>query len=241
MDTIRLGRQVRALRRRRGWRQEDLGRAARVSRTLVWRIESGRGDEVALRQLEGVARAMSARLDLFLSWQGEGLDRLLDADHAALVERVATELRRLGWDTVVEASFNIRGERGSVDVLAFYPGTGTVLIVEVKSVVPDIQATLHVLDRKTRLATTIAAGHGWSSTSVGRILVLGEGRTTRRRVATHETIFASSFPHRSATVKRWLASPTPGERFSGLWFLANARQVSARQRVGRHRGRSTGT
>lgn len=156
MDTVRFGRQVRALRRRRGWRQVDLARSARTSRTSISRVELGHADEVTVRALNAIAGALSARLDLRLSWNGEGLDRLLDADHAALVEEVARALRALEWSVKVEVSFNIRGERGSIDVLAFHPGTGVVLVVEVKSVVPDVQATLHVLDRKSRLALEIA-------------------------------------------------------------------------------------
>ena len=143
---------------------------------MVWRMEAGRADDVTLRQVDAVVRALSARLELHVSWQGEGLDRLLDADHATLVEAVATELRSLGWDVAVEVSFNIRGERGSIDLLAYHPSTETVLVVEVKSVVPDLQATLVVLDRKGRLAPEIAGsaagGHArragsWSSRTAG--------------------------------------------------------------------------
>lgn len=198
---------------------------------MVWRIEAGRADELTLRQIDSIVRALSARLDLHVSWQGEGLDRLLDADHASLVDAVAAELRALGWDVVVESTFNIRGERGSIDVLGFHPSSGTVVVIEVKSVVPDLQATMLVLDRKTRLARDIARRYGWTARGVGRVLVVADGRTTRRRVAAHEATFTSAFPERTVAVRRWLRSPDPGRPFSGLWFLADARRVSARQRV----------
>jgi transcriptional regulator with XRE-family HTH domain len=185
MDPVRLGRQVRALRRRRRWRQEDLATTAKTSRTMVWRLEAGRGDELTLRQVDAVVRALSARLDLYVSWNGEALDRLLDADHALLVDLVAAELRSLGWEVAVETTFNIRGERGSIDVLGYHAPTGTVVVIEVKSVMPDVQATLLVLDRKTRLAREIARQVGWTPRAVGRMLVVGDGRTTRRRVASH--------------------------------------------------------
>ena len=188
---------------------------------MVWRMEAGRADDVTLRQVDAVVRALSARLELHVSWQGEGLDRLLDADHATLVEAVATELRSLGWDVAVEVSFNIRGERGSIDLLAYHPSTETVLVVEVKSVVPDLQATLVVLDRKGRLAPEIAGS--------------AAGGTTRRRVAEHEAVFASALPNRTVATKRWLRGPTAGVPFAGMWFLAIAREVSARQRVATRR------
>jgi hypothetical protein len=215
----------------------DLAAAAGTSRTMVWRLEVGRGDELTLRLVDAIVRAVSARLDLHLSWNGEALDRLLDADHASLVDAVATELRSLGWEVVVEATFNIRGERGSIDVLAFHPPSGTVLVIEVKSVVPDVQATLLVIDRKTRLAREIARQRGWPVRGVGRVLVLAEGRTTRRRVAAHDVTFATAFPDRTAAVRRWIRAPDPSRPFSGLWFLADARRVSARQRVRAHASR----
>ena len=34
---------------------------------MVWRLEAGRGDELTLRQVDAVVRALSARLDLYLS------------------------------------------------------------------------------------------------------------------------------------------------------------------------------
>jgi transcriptional regulator with XRE-family HTH domain len=231
MDTVRFGRQVRALRRRRGWRQIDLSATARLSRARISRVELGRADEATLASLDAIAKALGARLNLSLSWNGEALDRLLDADHAELVEIVAYTLRGLSWDVAVEVSFNIRGERGSIDVLAFHAETGTVLVVEVKSVVPDLQATVFTLDRKTRLALEIARDRGWIGWGVGRILVVADTRTSRRRVAEHAATFDSAFPSRTVAVTRWLRRPVASRPFSGLWFLATDRVVSARQRM----------
>jgi len=231
MDPVRLGRQTRALRRRRRWRQSDLAISARVSRARVGRLERGHAEELTLATLDAIARALGARLNVTLTWNGEALDRLLDTDHAAIVELVASTLRRLGWEVAAEVSFNIRGEWGSIDVLAFHPSTGVVLVVEVKTAIPDLQAMLFSLDRKTRLALEIAAERGWRGRAVGRILVAADGRTTRRRVAEHATTFDAAFPSRTVDVRRWLHRPDPGRPFSGLWFLANDRSASARQRM----------
>jgi transcriptional regulator with XRE-family HTH domain len=233
MDTVRFGRQARALRRRRGWRQIDLAVVARMSRGRVSRIELGHADEMTLVTLDAVARALGARLNLNMTWNGEALDRLLDADHAALVDVVASTLRSVEWEVAIEVSFSIGGERGSIDVLAFHPATRVVLVIEVKSVVADLQATVFTLDRKTRLGLEIARGRGWRGLAVARILVVADSRTARRRVAEHAATFDAAFPARSVVVKRWLRRPDPSRAFSGLWFLANDRGVSARQRVSR--------
>jgi transcriptional regulator with XRE-family HTH domain len=232
MDSVRVGRQIRALRRRRGWRQLDLATNARVSRSAVSRMELGRSDRVAVWTLESVARALGARLEVGLSWNGEALDRLLDAGHAGLVELIAARLQRLGWEVAVEVSFNMFGERGSIDVLAFHVPTGTLLAVEVKSVVPDIQATILTLDRKSRVARRIALDRGWRPTAVARLLAIGEDRTARRRVDQHRAIFEAAFPVRGTEVNRWLASPDAARPISGLVFLSGDRGTVARHRVG---------
>jgi hypothetical protein len=204
-----------------------------MSRGRISRIELGHADELTLAAIDAVARALGARLSVSMTWNGEALDRLLDADHAALVDIVAATLSDLSWEVAVESSFSIRGERGSIDILAFHPATGTVLVIEVKSVVPDIQPTLSTLDRKTRLALEIARERGWRGRAVGRVLVVADSRTARRRVAEHASTFDSAFPARTVAVKRWLRSPDTAGRFSGLWFLADDRAASARQRVPR--------
>ena len=183
--------------------------------------------------LNAVAQVLGARLNLTLSWNGETLDRLLDADHAALVEIVASTLRGLGWDVAIEVSFSISGERGSIDILAFHRATGTILVVEIKSVVPDIQAMVFTLDRKTRLALEIARQRGWNGRTVGRLLVVRESRTSRRRVSDHAATFDAAFPARTVAVKRWLRSPGGPRSFSGLWFLAYDRGVGTRHRIAR--------
>ena len=247
MDTVRFGLSVRALRRRRGWRQVDLAGHAGVSRTAISRVERGRADRLTIRMLRTLADALGARLDCRLLWNGEALDRLLDESHAALVETVVLWLTSLGWEVATEVSFSIRVERGSIDVLAFHPATATLLVVEVKSVVPDVQATFVTLDRKTRLASEIARGRRWRPARLGRLLVVREDRTARRRVSAHAATFAGAFPARGWAVRRWLQAPARGGRgeipagrpaasgdrtpFSGLIFLPGAPHAGARHRV----------
>jgi hypothetical protein len=187
-----------------------------------------------LRKLDDIAQALGARLDLRLSWQGEALDRLLDAEHAGLVELVAAELDRLRWDVAVEVTFSVGGERGSYDVLAFHAPTRALLTVEVKSVVPDLQATLMVFDRKARLARQVAADHGWHAARSGRILVVRGTRTARRRLAEHSSTMAAAMPARTVEVRRWLKKPV-GDAFSGLWVVADDHRAGARHRMSRRR------
>lgn len=233
VDMVRFGRSIRALRIRRGWRQVDLADAAEVSPSIVARIERGRADTIPPRKLDKVAQALGARLDLRVSWNGEALDRLLDGDHARLVDATAARLRRAGWEVAAEVTFWIRGERGSVDLLAWHAATRLLLVIEVKSVVPDIQAMLASLDRKARLAIEIARSRGWSPIGVARLLVIGESRTSRRRIEALATTFDAEYPHRAVQVRRWIEDPSSAVPLRGLWFLSPGQGMTVRHRVRR--------
>jgi transcriptional regulator with XRE-family HTH domain len=229
MDVIRFGLGMRALRHDRRWTQSQLAAKVGVSRALIWRIERGHADRVAVHVLVRVAAALGARIDLRLSWHGEGLDRLLDARHASLVERVVEILTADAWEVATEVSFNIRGERGSIDIFAFHPATGSSLVIEVKSVVPDMQAMLVGIDRKSRLAREIARDRGWQVTSVTRLLVLPDDRTARRRVERYGATFRTAFPARTTDVRRWIRHPDGAQH--GVLFLPDAHHPSTRHRV----------
>jgi len=238
MDPIRFGRSLHALRRRRGWRQQDVADRAGMSQSEVSRAELGQLDGISVGILERMAAALGARFAIRLLWQGEGRDRLLDADHAALVDSVVRRLDRARWLMAVEVSFSIRGERGSIDVLAWHPETRALLVVEVKSVIPDLGGMLMTLDRKSVLAGVLARDRGWPSTTVSRLLVVGEGTTARRRVEQeHEAVFRHAFPVRGRDVDRWLRRPQG--QTAGLQFLPFTRQVDGKQRTRvRNGGRS---
>ena len=185
---------------------------------------------MSLDVLEAVAQPLGARVDLRLNFNGEALDRLLDQDHAGLVEIVTGRLRAAGWEVRTEVSFNIRGERGSVDIVAWHVATRVLLIIEIKSVVPDVQATLFTFDRKGRLGSEIAASLGWRPAAVARLLVIGSSRTSRRRIASHHATFAASLPDRFAAVRRYIASPDPGRPLRGLMFVTGSPRATTRHR-----------
>jgi transcriptional regulator with XRE-family HTH domain len=234
VDVGRLGRAIRALRVRRGWRQEDLAARAGVTRSVVGRIERGERAGLAIDAVDAVAEALGATADINLRWRGEALDRLLDESHARLVELVVRRLRDLGWEVAVEVTFSAFGERGSIDVLAFHPARRALVVIEVKSVVPDAQAMLAAMDRKGRLAPELALGRGWDARSVARVLVIRDTRTNRRRLERIGESVRALLPGGSREVQRWLRDPAD-RSVSGVWFVPDARSADGaaarRQRV----------
>jgi transcriptional regulator with XRE-family HTH domain len=200
--------------------QGELATQARVPRNVVSAIELGRCEAVKLAQFDRVVAALGASVDVRIRWRGEQLDRLLDEAHARTVATTVERLTRLGWETAIEVSFSIWGERGSIDVLAVHRPTETLLVVEVKSVIADLQSLLHGLDRKARLAPGIATKRGWRTRSVGRLVVVAESPTSRGRVRRHASIIDAALPLRGGDLRRWMRAPTGP--MSGLLFLSNS-------------------
>ena len=113
--------------------------------------------------------ALDASLVLDVRWRAGALDRLIDEAHAALGGSVAELLTRLGWIVRVEVTYSEYGERGSIDLVAFWPASGILLVVELKTDLPGIDPVLRKLDEKSgwRPRSCASGSVGTFATSAG--------------------------------------------------------------------------
>jgi len=207
MQDVTIGRVLRALRRRRGWRQIDLAVRAGISQRHISSIERGYLEGASLRTLQRVFAALEARVEVVASWRGADLDRLIDEDHARLVGAAARRLEAAGWIVRLEATYSEYGERGSIDILALRPVERACLVVEVKSAIGSAESTGRKLDEKARLAPAIVANReGWRPETVGRVLVVPD-TTSLRRLFAREPILARMLPVEALAVRAWLRRP----------------------------------
>ena len=233
------------MRIRRGLRQADVAAAAGCSRPQISRLERGEIERTPVEHLQAVAAVLGADLDLRVRWHGEGLDRLLDEAHANLVDAMVQRLTDAGWECAVEVTFSVYGERGSIDVFARHPANDALLVSEIKSTIPDAGSTISTHDRKVRLAPGIAGERGWAARIVGRLLVVADSTTSRRRVRQLDAVFGAAYPDRGAAVDRWIRSPAGP--LSGLLFLPDSlpdsirRPAAGRSRVSRPKGAAKGS
>jgi hypothetical protein len=131
-----------------------------------------------------------------------------------------------------EFTFNYYGDRGSVDILAWNAATRTLLIIEVKATLTDLQDLLATLSRKMRVVPGVVRRElNWRAEHIGRILVVGDTKANRSIVARHAAIFETAFPARSRQARAWIRQPVGG--ISALWFLtAGGRaEAAARERI----------
>lgn len=221
MDDRRVGRLFRAVRHRKEFRQTDVARLAGLSQSLVSDIELGRLEAVGLARVRRVAAVLDISITVDAWWRSGQADRLLDRSHARLVERVVGVLRSSGWEVVPEFTFNVYGDRGSVDVLAWRPNPRILLIVEVKATLTDLQETLASLSRKVRVVPgLVRTQRNWQPIHVAKLLAVAGSTANRSVVKRHGATFDAAFPSRSTDAKVWLRRPTGP--LAAIWFMSGA-------------------
>ncbi len=200
----------------------------------------GTFDTLAVRLIRRVFAALDVRLDLNARWRGGELDRLIDSRHAAIVGTAATVLAADHWIPLQEVTYAIYRERGSIDLLGVQESLAAAVVMEIKSEVTSWEETQRRFDEKARLLSTIVYERfGWRPRIVGRVIVLEESMTNRRRVAMLGAAAQQTYPARGREIRHWIRHPSGS--ISGLWFLSAipAGGVSDR-RGGSHRVRTPG-
>jgi transcriptional regulator with XRE-family HTH domain len=229
MDDLRVGTALRSVRRRKGWSQEELARKARVTQSRVSRLERGHIGSMRLNDVRRVAAALDIRIDVYARWRAGDLDRLLNARHSELHELVARwfadELPE--WVLAPEVSFAIYGERGVIDILAWHEPTRSLLVIELKTAIADVNEPLGTAHRKRRLAAQVASDRGWDPRTVSQWLIVADTRTNRRRLDAHLTVIRNAFPDGTWAIRRWLRRPKDTIAAVTVWANQQSRQTEA--------------
>lgn len=228
MDDIRVGRLIRSLRRRLGWRQSDLAVRADLSQQEISLLERGHLQGVPLRTLRAALRALDASVAYDVRWRAGAIDRLLDERHARLQALVMRWVPAPEWQSAAEVTYSVYGERGSIDVLAWRQDAAAAVVFEVKSELTSVEATLRKHDEKTRLAPRLVRDRvGWTPRSLGRVLVLPESRTARRHLARAAAVLDATYPLRSHGLRAWVRTPIGS--VGGVLILTDTNDRSPRR------------
>jgi hypothetical protein len=185
--------------------------------------------------LRRICGALDVGVELQPRGRGSDLDRLVNARHSALHEELAAwfAIAFPEWELAHEVSFNVWGERGVIDLLAWHPGQRALLIIEVKTEIVDQGELLSTMDRRVRLARQIVAPRGWDPMTVSTWVVVARSRTTERQIAAHRTVLRSAFPDEIRGVHAWLAKPSGQIRALSLWHSKSRTVLAPTQRVRR--------
>jgi transcriptional regulator with XRE-family HTH domain len=228
VDTVGAGNRFRAVRLRKRWRQEDVAARSGVSRSVVSRIERGLWGGLTVGSIMAVAVALGIRLRISTYWQGADLDRLVNARHSLLHEAVSGELGSIGgWELAPEVSYSLMGERGVIDILAWHAVSRTLLVVELKTEIVDVNELLGKLDQKRRLGPRVARDRGWQPAAVAAWLIVADSATNRRRAQAHGSMLRTALPVDGRSMPAWLRRPSAP--IGALSFWSDSRGVRTRR------------
>ena len=233
MEDGRFGAAIRAVRHKRRWRQRDVAARVGVSAATISRLERGHLDTLTLGTVRHVAAVLDVRVDLVARWRAGDLDRLLNAGHSALHDAVAAWFKEAfpAWELAPEVSFNIYGERGVVDIVAWHPGRRALLIIELKTDIADVNELIGTFDRKRRLAREIVKERGWVPTTVSGWVIVSAGRTNRARIAAHGAMLRAACPLDGRSILAWLADPTRAMAALSMWSSAKGGPTTSGRRI----------
>ena len=202
-----MARAVLDLRSALGWSQAELARRAGLSQPLVSAVEGARVDGLTFRTAARLLDAMGARLAIAVDAPYLGNRQYQrDAAHAHCVGHVGRRLAAAGWLVAREVEVGSDRSRGWIDVLAFHPTTGLVLVIEVKTELRDLGQIERTLGWYEREAWAAARRQGWLPRNVLGALLLLATEVNEDRVRSNRDVLAAGFSLRAAALTAIVAS-----------------------------------
>lgn len=175
--------------------QQQVADRAGVSRSYVAKVELGQANP-PLDRVEAIANALGLELDLRPPlFMKNRLQR--DVVHAHCSGYIARRLVSAGWQMAREIEVRHGRSHGWIDLLAFDPRTGVLLIIEVKTRLDDLGAIERQLAWYERSGWAIARDLGWEPRRVASWLLLLCSEEVERAIRTNRRTLDLSFPRRA--------------------------------------------
>jgi transcriptional regulator with XRE-family HTH domain len=210
--TRSVGSQIAALRKQVGLSQRG-GRRAGLSQAMVSLVETEQVRDQTFRTAERLLSAIGARLVVavdapFLADR----ERQLEPAHARCSAHVVARLRRSGWETRTEVEVGGDRSRGWIDVLAFHPGMGVLLVIEIKTEIRDFGAIERAIGWYERAGPPASRRFGWRPQAVQGCLLLLATQANDARATMARESFEVGFPIRARALEGLIAGTTPPTR-----------------------------
>ncbi|MEX2182929.1 MAG: helix-turn-helix domain-containing protein [Chloroflexota bacterium] len=144
-----------------GWSQATLASRVGVSRSYITGIERSRANPT-LDTIVRLATVLGFEIDLMARAAiVVGDRRQRDAVHAWCSGYTDRRLVGGSWETAREVELIDGRWRGWIDLLAFDPRTGTLLVIEIKTRIDDVGAIERQVGWYARAARQVARARGW--------------------------------------------------------------------------------
>lgn len=204
---VAVGRAVSDLRRTLGWTQRELASRIGVSQAYISKLENGRRKNLTFEGVERVLAAMGARLVVSIDAPYLG-DRVRQREpaHSRCSAHVASALRRAGWQVATEVEIGGDRSRGWIDVLAFHPASGLLVVIEIKTEIHDLGAIERSLNWYEREAWAAARRLGWRPRYVVGSLLLLATEANDQRVRANSGPIDAGYPLRARDLAELVAN-----------------------------------
>lgn len=205
-----MARSVKDGRRAIGWSQQELARRARVSRPMVGRVERATVSpsfEVAARLFGalGIEAELVVRVPFLMDRQ-----RQRDPAHARCAAYVQRRLEKASWIVRREVEVVQGRSHGWIDLLAFEPRSGTLLVIEIKTQLDDLGQVERSLAWYEREAAAAARRLGWRPHRITSWLLLLATAAADSRVVENRDALSAAFPGRALGMIGSLRGSNPG-------------------------------
>ena len=177
--------------------QQELAAQVGVTRSYIARIEHG-GANPSIRLIQDIAEALGLELELAARPPlivGGGLVR--DVVHAGCSAYSARRLQGYEFETAREVEIVHGRSHGWIDLLAFDPRTGTVLLIEVKTRLDDLGAIERQLGWYERSVWSAAREQGWEPRRVRSLLLVLASDEIDQTLRANRGFFDVAFPVRA--------------------------------------------
>jgi hypothetical protein len=129
---------------------------------------------------------------------------------------VSRRLREAGWYAAVEVEILAGTARGWIDILAFLPSAGTLLVIELKSELVDVGALQRQVGWYEREAREAARRLGWTVRAVVTCAVLLDSEAIASALRFNRATFEQEFPIRASELDVILREGADAPAFTSL-------------------------
>ena len=208
MLAITVGRIFLDARHALGLSQREIEVRTGIPQSAQSRFERGLASSVDLRALELLATALGGKVQVLFAAPFL-IDRAMQRDrvHARCIAHVARNLMRLGW--TVETEVEIAGSSGPgwIDLLAYHPASGRLLVIEIKTEIHDLGRIQRTLAWYESRSAAVARQLGWQVRSTHAALLLLGTEAVDRVLHENRHLVATAFPVRARELTRFLEEP----------------------------------
>jgi transcriptional regulator with XRE-family HTH domain len=198
--------------------QEQLARAAGVSRGYVAKIEQAQANP-SIEVVERVAGALELEIELVARPPIVIGAQQRDLVHARCSGHADGRLRSAGWLTAREVEIIHGRSHGWIDLLGFSPKSGLVLVVELKTRIDDLGAIERQLAWYERSAFDVARRLGWQPRRVVGWLLLLATDEVEDVLRSNRDLMARAFPNRARQMSGLLDTTDPGIQGRGAALI----------------------